>query len=170
MSDARDAVAEALALNRKLAASLLVRKQELEAKLAAGPAAERAELVAAELAGVETQYRDALAEMAELRKLGEQARANTARAAVAESLASDPVLISHEDRALAAAREHILELDAQASLGDRPAERAAPAAARKSRDEAEREARAEFEALRARRAGEGAPDPASPPPRPKKTL
>ena len=169
MSDARDAVAEALVLNRKLAASLLVKKQELEAELAAGPAAARAELLASELADVESGYRDALAEMAELRRLGEQARANVARAVVADSLASDPVLTSHEDRALAAAREHIRELEALASLGDQPAERAAPAA-RKSREETEQEARAEFEALRARRAGESAPEPASRPARPKKTL
>lgn len=169
MSDARDAVAEALAVNRRLAATLLVKKQELEAELAAGPPTDRAALAAAELADVDGEYRNALAEIAELRKLGEQARGNAARTAVAEALARDPVATTDEERALAAARQYILELDAQASLGAGPAEQPAPATAAKSREEADREARAEFEALRARRAGEPAPEP-GPPPRPKKTL
>ena len=168
MSDARDAVAEALALNRRLAATLLVKKQELEAQLAAGPSTERAAVVAAELADVEAQYRSALAEINALRKLGDQALVNEARAVAADALPGDPVATSYEDRALAAAREHILELDAQAGLGAE-AERPAPPAAPKSREEAEREARAEFEALRARRTGEPAPEP-GPKPRPKKTL
>ena len=168
MSDARDAVAEALALNRRLAATLLVRKQELEAQLAAGPSTERAAVAAAELADVEAQYRGALAEINELRMLGDQALVNEARAVAADALPGDPVATTHVDRALAAAREHILELDAQAGLGA-PAERPAPATVAKSREEVEREARAEFEALRARRAGEPAPAP-GPKPRPKKTL
>ena len=168
MSDARDAVAEALALNRRLAATLLVKKQELEAELAAGPPTDRAAVAAAELADVDAEYRNALAEIAELRVLGDQARGNAARAEVAEALASDPVATTHEERALTAAREYILELDAQASLGAGPAEQPAPATAAKSREEADREARAEFEALRARR-DEPAPEP-DPKPRPKKTL
>jgi hypothetical protein len=169
MSDARDAVAEALALNRRLAATLLVKKQELEAQLAAGPSTERAAVAAAELADVDAQYRSALAEINELRKLGDQALVNEARAVAADALPDgDPVATSYEDRALAAAREHILELDAQAGLGA-PAEQPAPRTAAKSREEAEQEARAEFEALRARRAGETAPEP-GPKPRPKKTL
>jgi hypothetical protein len=169
MSDARDAVAEAVALNRRLAATLLVRKQELEAQLAAGPSTERAAVAAAELADVEAQYRSALAEITELRKLGDQALVNEARAVAAHALPGDLVATSYEDRALAAAREHILELDALAGLGAEVPERPTPATAAKSREEAEREARAEFEALRARRAGEPAPAP-GPKPRPKKTL
>jgi hypothetical protein len=166
MSDARDAVAEAMALNRRLAATLLVKKQELEAQLAAGPPADRAALVADELADVDARYRDALAEIAALRELDGKARAGAATAAFAEALPDDAVATTYEDRALAAARQHILELDAQASLGAEPAERPAPAT--KSREDADREARAEFEALRARR-DEPAPEP-GPKPRPKKTL
>jgi len=169
VTDARDAVAEALALNRRLAATLLVKKQELEAELAAGPPTDRAALLAAELADVDGEYRNALAEIAELRKLGDQALVNEARAAAGEALPGDPMATTHVERALAAAREHILELDAQASLGAEPAEQSAPATAAKSREEADREARAEFEALRDRRAAEPAPEP-GPKPRPKKTL
>jgi hypothetical protein len=169
MSDARDAVAEALALNRRLAATLLVRKQELEAELAAGPPTDRAALAAAELADVDGEYRSALAEIAQLRVLGEQARGDAARVAVAGAPAGDPVSATDEERALAAARAYILELDAQASLGAGPAEQPAPATAAKRHEEADREARAEFEALRARRTGEPAPEP-GPARRPKKTL
>jgi hypothetical protein len=169
MSDARDAVAEAMALNRRLAATLLVRKQELEAELAAGPPTERAALAAAELADVDAQYRDALAEIAELRKLSDQARGGAARGAAAAALPGDPVATTEVERALAAAREHILELDAQASLGTERGERPAMAPAAKSSEEADREARDEFEALRARREEEPAPEP-SQRPLPKKTL
>src|SRR5262245_26876489 len=171
MGDASEAVAEALRLNRHLAATLLVKKQELESELAAGPAAGRAAVVAAELARVDAEYRVALAEIDQLRALGEKARADADRAVVAGALTKDPILVTEEERALDAARRHILELEAQADLvspgADRPAPRAAPAP--KTREEADREARAEFEALRARRADDAAAEP-RPKPRPKKTL
>jgi hypothetical protein len=167
MSDARDAVAEALALNKRLAASLLVQKQELEAELANVRSEGRAEAITAELARVDAAYRSALAELAELRKLGGQAVANEARAVVAGGLPGDPVLQTHEERALDAARAHLAELEVQAGLSDAPDE-AAPAAAAPTREQADAQAREEFEALRAKR---GAPDaPAPPPTRPKKTL
>ena len=159
MSDARDAVAEALALNRRLAATLLVKKQELEAQLAAGPSTERAAVVAAELADVEAQYRSALAEINELRKLGDQALVNETRAVAADALPGNPVATSYEDRALAAAREHILELDAQAGLGAEGPARPGAQRSEEPRGGRTRGAREEFEALRARRTGEPAAEP-----------
>jgi hypothetical protein len=172
MSDASEAVAEALRLNRRLAATLLVKKQELESELAAGPAAGRAEVLAAELARVDAAYRAALAELDDLRGLGEHARADADRAVVTGALASDPILVTEEERVLDAARQHILELEAQASLtrppDDQPERGAAPAP--KTREEADRDARAEFEALRAQRAADAAAEPGKPRPRPKKTL
>src|SRR4051812_16272241 len=98
MSDVRDAVSEALALNQRLAATLLVQKQELEAELAGAPAAERAQAIADELARVDAGYRAALAEVAELRKLGARADHDQARAVVAAALDPDPVLPTDEER------------------------------------------------------------------------
>ena len=180
MSDARDAVSEALALNQRLAATLLVQKQELEAELATAPGEERAAALTGELERVDASYRAALAEIAELRRLGAGAGADEARAVVAAALNRDPVLQTDEERALAGAREHLSELEAQLRLGDESAgaadESEAPASppSKKTREQADAEARAEFEALRARRA---APPPApatdappSPPRLPKKTM
>src|SRR4051812_13944902 len=116
MSETRDAIAEALALNRRLAAKLLVRKQELEAALAAGPGDAQAAGLTAELEGVERDYRAALAEVAELRRLGANAGAIDARVVVAGIMDRDPVLQSDEERALDAARAHIAELGAEAEL------------------------------------------------------
>ena len=169
MSDASDAVAEALRLNRRLAASLLVKKQELESELAAGPEADRAEVLAAELARVDAEYRAALAEVDELRGLGQRARAGADRAVVDDALSSDPVLPTYEERALAAAREHILELEAQASL-TAPPERTEPRAAPRTREQSDEDARAEFEALRAKHAAGEPKTPGEPRPRPKKTM
>jgi hypothetical protein len=150
MSDTRDAISEALALNRRLAATLLVRKQELEA---APPSAG----VTAELEGVERDYRAALAEIDALRRLGANAGAIDARAVVAGVMERDPVLQSHEERALDAARAHIAELGAQAELGagpgDETAETAEAPAKPLSREDADAQARSEFEALRARKQG-----------------
>jgi len=180
MSDVRDAISQALALNQRLAAKLLVQKQALEAELAAGPAEGRAEAVAAELASVDAGYRSALAEIAELRKLGARAGVDEARALAASLLDGDPVLQTHEERALAGAREHLAELEAQASLGEAsaaPADAQVAPAARPptTREQADAEARAEFEALRARRGAGPAPAPgaepdAPPPARPKRTM
>jgi hypothetical protein len=148
MSDARDAVADALALNKRLAANLLVRKQELEAELAAGPPDEAAaERLNAELALVNADYQKALAELAELRRLGGEASVNAARAVVSAALNPDPLLQSHEERALENARAGLAELGVEAELAGEP-----PAPPR-SREQADADARAEFEALRARRDG-----------------
>jgi hypothetical protein len=177
MSETRDAIAEALALNRRLAATLLVRKQELEAALAAAPGDERAAGLTAELEGVERDYQSALKEIQELRKLGANAGAIDARAVVASVTNRDPVLQSNEERALDAARAHIAELGAEAALGDALDDELEPATAPTaraaapkplSRDDADAQARSEFEAMRARRQGTpAASDPAAPPAAPK---
>jgi hypothetical protein len=176
MSDARDDIARAVALNKKLAAARLVRKEELEAELAALARREAAgEDVAArvaaasdELASVNAEYRAALAEIAELRKLAGRAGAPP----VAGLEDDDPLVQSAEDAALDRARAHIQELDAQAQLGG-----SATPAAPPSKQQADDEARARFEELRAQRgkqpeqANPSGPDedPPVPPPR-KKTM
>jgi len=148
MSEAKDAVAEAMALNKRLAAKLLVRKQELEAEQAAGPTDVRAGALADELARVAADYRGALAELAELRKLGAAAE-HGAASVIGADLAGDPVLQTYEERALDAARAHIAELEAQASLGE--VGEPAPVKEPLTRKQSDDEARAEFEALRAKR-------------------
>src|SRR6266571_137251 len=128
MSDAIDAVAEALARNKKLAASHLVRKEELDAEIArlrgqrglvedAALAQEvdaRLAAAGAEVDQAEQGYRSALAEIEALKKLAGGARAAAARAVVASAVSPDPVLRSDEDTALDNARAHIADLGAQA--------------------------------------------------------
>jgi len=177
MSDAKDAVAEALALNRRLAAARLVRRDELDAELArlrrardeaaaAGGGPEAAELdariaaAATERAAATHDLDHAVAEIKELEKLGRSADATAARAVVAAATTpSDPLIQSPEERALASARAHLAELEAQARLGDElgAAEREAagevpaPAAQPLSPAEADAQALEAFKALRARR-------------------
>jgi hypothetical protein len=69
MGDDLDAMADAMALNKKLAARLIVRKEELEAEIAKGGAGEA---LAAELATTEQELAAAKKEMAELRKLAQE--------------------------------------------------------------------------------------------------
>src|SRR6266568_5658893 len=117
MGDADDAVIVAVAAAKRLAAGRLVRKEELEAELArlkddqervaaAAPGPEgdglRQELLArvqaasVELATVVGEYRSALAEIAELKKLASRRGAPAAIAATAD----DPVERSPEETAL----------------------------------------------------------------------
>jgi len=174
MIDARDDLAEAVARTKRLAASRVIRKEELEAELARwkgerarlaalgeGPEAQallgelsaRIETVARELAVTEGELRDALAELAELHELAGSARADAARAVVA-SATGDPVLRSPEEIALENARAHLAELEAQARLGDELAEKAshdqAPREKAPSTEEADAQALAEFQALRSK--------------------
>src|SRR5262245_36054132 len=124
MSDATDAVAEAMARTRRLAASRTVRKEEIQAELAKrkeqrasladldGAEAEalRGELdariaaLASELAVADGELRAAMTEIAELEKLAGQARVAGARAVVAAAADADPVLRSPEETALDNAR------------------------------------------------------------------
>lgn len=136
MSDARDAISNAMAMNKKLAASLLVRKQKLAAAGASGE----------ELAEVERELAAAQREIAELRRLA--AKNGTLSASEIQAMADDdPFGASSEDMALERARSGINELDAEAELTERPAQ-AAPAA-KPSKEEADKKALEEFEALKA---------------------
>jgi len=146
MTDARDAVAEALARTRRVAAGRLVRKDELEAELAKrkeqraglegieGPEAEalardldaRIAAVAGELATVTAELRDAQAEIANLTKLGRDAPAAAARATVAAATERDPILRSPEEIALDNARAHISELESQVKANEELAKEEPP--------------------------------------------
>jgi hypothetical protein len=162
MSDAIDALSKAMQLNKRLAASKLVRKQELEAELERLRAAGADETAAlAELAQTERELAAAKAEIAELGRLAAQSRGP---AAVAALMADDPVLRSPEEAALDRAREHIRETAALVDLGDEEHSDdatlpAGSAAAPKlptptpmpTREQADADARAKFEELRKKR-------------------
>jgi hypothetical protein len=168
MSEAKDAVGKALVLNRRLAATKLVRKEELEAELArlrggSDPDAAQIEALEGELAETEAALQAALAEIRELERMGRGIDAGVARAQVDAALNPDPVLKSPEEDALDRVREHIGGLDAEVRLADELAER--PRARPATQDEADAEARAKFEELRAQRGLSDAPRPPS-----KKTL
>ena len=143
MSDADDAVSEALGKNRQLAAARLVRKEELVAELTqrradrarleaeaasagggpeallTGIATLRAEVdarisaLSEELALVDGQLQGARTEMKELRRLGD-------RAAVAAALPGTPdeFIKTDEEIALENARSHISGLDVQVRVND----------------------------------------------------
>jgi len=143
MSDSSDALSKAVALNKKLAAGLLVRKEELEAEIARVQAAGGAfDALATDLASVQQQLAAAMAEIAELKKLAERRGVS----ASAIGLDEDPVAPSLEQAALQRARDGINELDAQAGLS--PSTAASTPPPKPSREEAEEQARKEFEALR----------------------
>ena len=200
MSDATEAVREAITLNKRLAAKHLVRKQELEAEVAklqrdrADAEADPALAVAfdGKLADATTQllatthdYNAALAELAALDKLGGQAQTANAKT-IAASIHGDPLIRSAEQVALDNVRERGADLDADQKLAEELGERAPAAAAAPSRgaapsrEAADAVARREFEALRAKQqapATEQPPAPAAAPPPdaapqgpPKKTL
>ena len=125
---------EAFTRWRQVAASKLVRKEELEAELLKlrrdrlsiegidgdeaaslkGDLDTRIKTVADELAAVDTDYRDALAEMGALQKLARDADVNAAKATVAAATAEpDPILRSAEELALDNVRSHVADLEAQ---------------------------------------------------------
>jgi len=130
---------EAFTRWRRLAAGKLMRKEELEAELlklrrdrlsldgiAASDEAEalqrdldaRIKTVAEELAGVDDEYREALAEMAALQKLSRDAEVAGARATVAAATAeADPILRSAEEIALDNVRAHVADLEGQLKAG-----------------------------------------------------
>jgi hypothetical protein len=156
MSDAIDALSKAMELNKRLAATKLVRKQELEAELERLRAAGADETaVSAELAETERELAAAKAEIAELRRLAAQSRGP---AAVAALMADDPVLLSPEQAALERAREHIhetaalVDLDSDDISDDATLPAGSPAAPKlPTRDQADADARAKFEELRKKR-------------------
>jgi hypothetical protein len=141
----KDAIAEARARIKKIAASMLVRKESLESEQrrldddrarvereleACGDDAARKsaieqmrgelrERLAAkndELAVAEKDYRDALAQIEELGRLARTAERAELRAVVDSARAPDLDERSAEDIALANVREHIENLEARADL------------------------------------------------------
>jgi hypothetical protein len=153
MADAIEAVMEALARNRQLAAKLLVRAQDLEAELARlAPDDPRREAATIELGAAKHDYQAALAELNELERLRGQAQTLEARSIVA-SVDRDPFERSAEQIALDNVREHAANLDAEVRLGEElggaPAQ-AAPPPPPPSPEQADDAARREFEALRAK--------------------
>jgi erythromycin esterase-like protein len=167
--DAKDAVAKAVARLKALAASRLVEKQELEARIA-----ELAEgdpqipALAAELAAADQEYRGAMAEIVELRKLADQAEHAAARGVVSGDADTDPFIKAPEDVALDNVRGHLRDLEGRIKVNEElrrmeePAPAEKPPAPAPSREERDAAARAEFEALRAKR--EQPDDPEDPPP------
>lgn len=151
MSEASDALAEAMVLNRRLAASRIVRRDEIETelkRLRSGPegpeVAARIEALTSELGLVQAEYDAALAEIAELRKLAPRVGASVPPTGEADDL---------EGSALDAARRHVSELVSRAGLGDAPAPDLSTAGpGRPSATEAEARARAELAELKAKRA------------------
>ncbi len=150
MSDAIDAVDEAMRRNRQLAARHLVHVEDLEAELAKLAADDpRRDALATELAAARADYQAALAELKELDRLRGQARTLDARG-IAASIGGDPVLRTPEQIALDHVREHAANLDAQVRLGEELGERPHAPAPPPSREDADEAARREFEALRAK--------------------
>jgi hypothetical protein len=136
-----------MAANRKLAASLLLRQEELAAEVASSPADDprRSELV-----DVESQLQAALAEMAQLRKLAADLPTEEAKALLRAAAEPDPLIRTPEEQALDRTREHLANLEAQLGLSDQLA--SPPPTRRPTPAEAEAEARRQLEELRARRA------------------
>jgi hypothetical protein len=162
MSDATEAVAEAITMNKRLAARHLVHVEELDAEIAAlkrereaadaDRAAQIDERLAAattELAAAKLDYKAALAELAELDRLRGKAQAADARSIVAD-IQGDPVVRSAEQIALDNVREHAADLDAHLKLAEELGEKPPAPAPKPSAEEADEAARREFEALRSK--------------------
>jgi hypothetical protein len=178
MSDALDAVAEALARTNHLAATRLVRKEELEAELAqlqaagAAPDDPRVQAVQGDLARAADELRGAMAEIAELQKLAGRARQMADRAPVDAALDQpDPIIRSDIERALDNARAGIADRAAQARLDEELAPRA-PATPPPDPAAADADALQKFRELVAKKQQPAAPPDAQPTttPTPKKTF
>jgi hypothetical protein len=116
MSSARDAVAEAIAQNRRLAASRLVRRDEIDAALAAETDEARRAALAAERVTVEAELAATLKEINELLRMARQAPAAAVSAAAAAE--EDPLTPSAEMAALDNVRAHIRSLEAQVKVNE----------------------------------------------------
>jgi hypothetical protein len=174
MSDAREAVAEAMAQTRQLAARLLMQKDELEAELVrrkkdragldAQVSADAASLatdldariatLTTDLLRVKAELGSAVAEMKELHRLEGTALSNEVKAIVA-AIEGDPVIRTAEQTALDNVRDHAKDLDAQVrlgrELGELPTDPVGlPAVPPPKAEDADAEARARFEELRAK--------------------
>jgi hypothetical protein len=134
MSDANDALVEAILRTRRHAAGRIVRRDEIDAELArrkgdraqlaamdpspevqalSGELDARIAALATERAAVDDDLRKAQAEIADLERLRAGQPAAAAKATIAAATASDPVLRSPEEIALENARGHIRDLEAR---------------------------------------------------------
>jgi hypothetical protein len=189
MSDAADAVKEAITLNKRLAARHLVHAEDLAAQLDmlkrdradADGDPQLAAAFDAKIADVNTQflaakydYDVAMRELAALDSLGGKALAVDAKT-IAASIHGDPLLRSADQIALDNVRERAADLDAQQKLAEELGEQPRAAVAKPSREAADEEALRAFEVLRAKQqvtAAAASDDAVKPAPQasPKKTL
>jgi hypothetical protein len=129
MSDTTDAVREARAKLKQLAARMLVRKESIEKELAelerargeieaelAPELAERLEAKRAELEEAERDYRATIVELADLGKLEDEAERASLRGEIDRATSSDPVVRSPVEAALDNVRAHASELEARAGM------------------------------------------------------
>jgi hypothetical protein len=140
-----DDIAKAVALQKKLAASLMVRRDDLELALKArGDSPE----LRAELEEVKAELAIALTEIKQLQKLAGDAKIAEAKGDLLAHDDTDPFIRTPEDIALENVREHARSLEAQVKVNDELGG-APEAPATPSKEDADAKARAEFEALRA---------------------
>jgi hypothetical protein len=153
MSEARDALAEAMALTKKLAAGRLARRDALEEELtrleAEGAPAERIAAVSAELAGVKGELASAIAEIKELERLAGVERANAARV-ISGEIGGDPIIRTAEETALDNVREHLKDLEAEIKLADELAPTQEKQEPPTSREDGDAKALAEFQERRSK--------------------
>jgi hypothetical protein len=119
MSDATDAVAQAVSRLKHLAATRLVEKEDLESRIAGLPPDDpQLPTLAADLAVADREYRAAMAEIAELKKLARTAEHAAARRVVTGTDDTDPFIRADEDLALDNVRAHLRDLEAQVKIND----------------------------------------------------
>jgi hypothetical protein len=111
-----DAVAEAIALHRRLAAGRLVRRDEIDAELAATHDEARRAALQAERATVEGELRAALAEINDLMRLARVAQ--SAPLPAVPGGGDDALVLSPEMAALDNVRAHIRDLEAQVRVNE----------------------------------------------------
>jgi len=191
MSDAKDALVEARAKLRQLAARALARKEALEEELArfeakkktlaadlrtidsagrddlraeastiGGEIDARIDALATGIAAAEQQRREALDELSETERSGRDLERLELRAAI--DAGGDPHAPSPVERALENVRSHIADLEARAELERDLAGPETRDRARIDRELSELEARAQLEALKAKKKPR-APEPTEEP-------
>ena len=132
-----------------------------------------------ELALAEQDYKSALADLDDLKRVAAESERAGLRAVVDGAVSADPFAMSAEDRALENVRGHIAELEARVSL-DRSLNAESAERSKLDREIAELKARQQLAELKAKRAGLAAPAPSAsaddaaapdgPPGPPKRTL
>lgn len=109
-----------------------------------------------ELALAEQDYRNALGDLDDLKRVAAESERAGLRAVVDGAVAADPFATSAEDRALENVRSHIADLEARVSL-DRDLSARDSERSKLDREIAELKARQQLAELKAKRAGLAAP-------------